>query len=83
MCKDSWGYTVLLLLASSGTESITCTVVTDVAFEQGRVCNEVASEALVPPIQHPSYTFMIFRAVTSLRNVDTSSSCFFFSLCKN
>lgn len=29
------------------------------------------------------YTFMIFKAITSFLRVETSSSCFFFSLCRN
>lgn len=30
-----------------------------------------------------AYTFMIFRAITSFLRIETSSSCFFFSLCRN
>lgn len=29
------------------------------------------------------YTFMIFKAITSFLRVESSSSCFFFSLCRN
>lgn len=29
------------------------------------------------------YTFMIFKAIASFLSVETSSSCFFFSLCRN
>lgn len=35
------------------------------------------------PRQLRPYTFMIFKAITSFLRVETSSSCFFFSLCRN